>query len=110
MPLCFYVQPAILIKVFRLIKLINVGEKEELYCLTSKGNNNLHMAKCWIRLKWIAKEKRILPKNEGSVGVCMGGKRRRVKRVSFIALQALTLNTSTWLIPGIACAGIFLNY
>lgn len=71
-----------------LIKL-TVGDKEEVYCLTSKGSNNLHMAKCWVRLNWIVKEKKKLPKSACSVGVCMGGKRRQVKRVKMTTADLL---------------------
>lgn len=52
--LCFY------LNVFRMIKPLRVGDKEKiycLYCLTSKSSNNLYMAKCWIRLNWIVKQK-----------------------------------------------------
>lgn len=109
--LCFYVQPVILIKVLRLIKLITLGDKEEVYCLTSEGSNNLHKAKL------DSERKKNLPKNECSVGVCMGGKRRQVKSVKMTTADLLPYRfwlkiqmRNTWWNPCIACGRIFLNY
>lgn len=66
-----------------MIKALRGVDKEKIYCLyylTSKDCNNLYMAKCWIRLNWIVKQKKLL-KNECSVEVFMGGRRRQVKIV-----------------------------
>lgn len=84
--LCFY------LNVFRMIKPLRVGDKEQiycLYCLTSKGSNNLDMAKCWIWLNWIVKQKK-LTKNECSFEVFVGGQRRQVKRVKMPIVSLLS--------------------